>query len=674
MSKRSIVIGVLAAILMGAYGQYAQKYIPGTWGLIRGHLPISVFGTMIFFATVVNPLLGRIFSPLRLKPGEMALITGLLLVGAGIADAGMMRFFPRELANPLRIAQHKPGWIESDILSYTPKYLLANDGVWDPAVMDGYFAKSGSDNAIFPFRDVPWSAWRSSLLLWGTLGALFMLGNICLAVITHRQWATKERLRYPLAEIGSSLFRCDEQGRSTLLSSRVFWIGFGFPFAIRMISYLNNWFPNSVTIPLSFDFSALRQAFPTFFQTPGASNFATPTLFPVVIGMSFLLASDIGFSMGIANVISVAVMYFMIAFGLNLSGGDMQGGYIAWQVFGSFLAAAVMIFYVGRRYYWQTAKEAVTFRTQAETDPSGVWGLRLFFLCAVFFVAILSWLGVHWSIGLLVWTCLMVMVLVLARMNAEAGTFFTGPGWFVMGILAGLFGMTALGPTVIIVVGMIMVLFQGGFEAMMPYVVNGLKMSTDTGQKTGRIGLVFGAGLLLALAVTIPTALWADYHHPAALRRGGDSDYVWEGARQAVVELSLADQLKEGTQASGFHHWSRMRPNRRFVAGVAIGFAAFIAIGALRLRYAWWPLHPIVVLLFGSAFAARFGFSFFVGWLIKVAVTKFGGGQKYVALKPAMIGMIVGDLAGGFSMIAINMIYYAGTGNQAPRFWNTLLW
>ena len=79
MTIRAIVIGILSAVFVAAYGQYASKYVPGTWGLVRGHLPVSVFGFLIFFTIAINPLLGKIRKSWRLRAGEVALILGLVL-------------------------------------------------------------------------------------------------------------------------------------------------------------------------------------------------------------------------------------------------------------------------------------------------------------------------------------------------------------------------------------------------------------------------------------------------------------------------------------------------------------------------------------------------------------------------------------------------------------------
>jgi hypothetical protein len=54
----------------------------------------------------------------------------------------------------------------------------------------------------------------------------------------------------------------------------------------------------------------------------------------------------------------------------------------------------------------------------------------------------------------------------------------------------------------------------------------------------------------------------------------------------------------------------------------------------------------------------RMAFSFGMAWLIKTSVTRYGGGQTYQKLKPAMIGLIAGAMLGAFLPMIIGTAYY----------------
>jgi hypothetical protein len=90
------------------------------------------------------------------------------------------------------------------------------------------------------------------------------------------------------------------------------------------------------------------------------------------------------------------------------------------------------------------------------------------------------------------------------------------------------------------------------------------------------------------------------------------------------------------------------------------------------LRYTWWPLHPLIIVMFGSfGFVGKYGGSFLLGWFAKAMVTRLAGASKYAEIRPLMLGIIVGDLGSGFITTCVLWIYYFVTGMQGPswRFW-----
>jgi hypothetical protein len=81
-----------------------------------------------------------------------------------------------------------------------------------------------------------------------------------------------------------------------------------------------------------------------------------------------------------------------------------------------------------------------------------------------------------------------------------------------------------------------------------------------------------------------------------------------------------------------------------------------------RLRFPNWPIHPVIFIVLGTWQSRRLAASFFVGWLIKVAVTRLLGGKSYQKVKPIMIGLIAGDVIGGIIPMIAGGIYYYLTG------------
>ena len=664
---------MLGAIAFAAGGRYANAYVPVVQ-MIRGHLPVTVFGLLIAFVMFINPLIGWLRKSWRFRPSEIALILALLLAVSSIVDAGLMRFFPSACVFPLQTEQTRPGWQSTKVVSYVPPAMLANDGQYSREVVEGYVTPMGTKGDPISFFDVPWYAWKKPLVFWGLVIGMTFTGVIGLSVVVHRQWARRERIRYPLAEIASSLLAEDEVGRVVLFRNKLFWVGVAIMLFIALLRTIALWYPNQmVTIPMSYDFAALREAYPRLMQTPGASYLGSIVIYPAAIGIAFLLGSDIGLSLGVAGPISVFIIYGLTVIGIDITGNEQEGSPMAWQTFGGYVAFGLMLLYIGRRYYWQTAKEALTFVKCRETDSAAVWGLRVFLFCVAGLVVLLMLVGLAWHIAVVLVLTVMLAYFVMARLNAEAGTFFFKPSWALPGVLLGLYGFSALGPAGFMTIGLMYWILMGDpFECLMPFAVNGLKTASDTGLKAGKVGLVMGIAVLAALAVTIPTALWSDYNNQAFTTGGRYSHQSYESAERHIKRLDLAGQLEKANNYTSWERLTNIRPESRFLVSAAIGFALVLVLSAVRLRFTWWPLHPLVVLTFGAILmVGKYGPSFLIGWFIKTMVTRLAGASKYADIKPLMMGVIIGDLLGGFGTTCVLWTYYFLTGVQGPnwRFW-----
>ena len=74
-------------------------------------------------------------------------------------------------------------------------------------------------------------------------------------------------------------------------------------------------------------------------------------------------------------------------------------------------------------------------------------------------------------------------------------------------------------------------------------------------------------------------------------------------------------------------------------------------------------------LVWGTYPLGLFSHSFLLGWLIKSAVLKYGGGQPvYRKATDFMFGAVAGDLLGGVIFMAVGVLYYAVTGFAPPEY------
>ncbi|HAU36922.1 MAG TPA: hypothetical protein DCX07_04310 [Phycisphaerales bacterium] len=673
MSIRSIVLGLLAAVFIAGFGYLNDSVMRLTY-LVGNHFPIFVFGLLILLTIAVNPLLGLFGNRAKLRPSELAVIVAMMLVTCSIPGSGLMRTFTNVLALPIHFNQVQAGWKKNQVLELTPDALLPADGEYRKEMISefltGHFR--GADLPLTDPRVVPWEYWKKPLLSWMPLIVLMNVGVLCLALVVHRQWSAWERLRYPVADFATAL--TSQAGNGSLLRNRLFWFGLGTIFTIHLINGLHVWYPDHmVQIPLQVDMSQIAQKWPQFGRAPYCWNLLRPIFYPTVVAFAFFLASDVSFSLGVTQLLFVPLMAGLIVAGVNTRTDWMTGGTISSQLAGSYLGLGLILLYVGRRYYANALKAALTFRRQEGVESYAAWALRVFLLCAA---GMVLWLvfrtSLPWPFAVLVVLSLFLMFLVMSRLIAETGLIYMQPSWQPLAVLIGLFGWEALGPQVVIVAGLICaVLTIDPREALMPFVANALKLGENTQVRPGRLGWVMAVVFLVGLAVAVPVVLGSNYARGYPLMDYWANNMVPRFTYNAVS--NQMDQLRNAgllEQSMNYTTWERVRAawplqaeQKSFLAWGGLGLLLVLVASYLRLRFTWWPIHPVLFLAWGTAPLARFSHSFLLGWLIKTFVTGLGGGKKYRQLQPLMIGVIGGDLLGGLLWMAVGAAYYGVTGN-----------
>ncbi len=344
-----------------------------------------------------------------------------------------------------------------------------------------------------------------------------------------------------------------------------------------------------------------------------------------------------------------------------------------WQKFGSYLGLTLLLIYTGRRYYGQVLKRALAFLPAPEADAAAVWACRFLILAVAAMVFLLARAGLDWPLGLLAVCTFLMMFLVMARINAESGLFYLQPYWQPMMLFLGLFGFAALGPRTVALLALLCAVFTiDPRECLMPFVVNALRICDRLAIRPAGVGWASAGVFALALAVAVPLVLWANYNYGMFTNDTWAADRVPNMTYQVVERSVTTLTPAEREQADRRTAWSRlraMRPNRRFLVAAGAGVGLVLLLSALRLRLARFPLHPIMFLVWGTYPLGLFSHSFLLGWLIKRAVTRYGGGHAvYRKATAFMFGVVAGDLLGGLIFMAVGALYYAVTGFAGPEY------
>ena len=107
------------------------------------------------------------------------------------------------------------------------------------------------------------------------------------------------------------------------------------------------------------------------------------------------------------------------------------------------------------------------------------------------------------------------------------------------------------------------------------------------------------------------------------------------------------------------------------VLWIAIGAALVVGFSMLRFSFAWWPLHPVLLLVWGTYPAQCLWPSFLLGWAVKVLIVRFAGGRVYTQLKPLFIGLVLGEIFAIAVVLVVGYLAYLATGT-VPRSYGIL--
>jgi len=673
MTPRAVLLGLAGAAVVCAITYYNDAVMRQTY-LVGNNMPVAVYGGLILFLLVVNPLLAALGKEWRFTGGELAVVLALTLAACCIPGSGLMRTFTSSLVLPHQFARTDPGWKEERIVEMIPPAMLADVSRDEDTVLNGFIQGRGVGTRHISLGDIPWDAWTRTLSLWLPLILVLWLGLVGLAVVVHRQWSEHEQLSYPIAAFADSLLPQEGGVTGSVFRNRLFWLGLGGVFAIHLLNYAVQWFPSLIPLPLSFDFTSLNEIMPTFRRSGWSWLLLRPTLYPTVVAFAFFLATDVSLSLAVGPFLYSLFVGIMAGYGVSVSSGSYLSPNIQKLFsFGAYMGVVLTIAYTGRHYYLSVFRRALFMKPREEVEPASVWGARAFLASVVVFTGSLMALGLDWPLAVPYTLGTVMVFLVMSRILAETGLFFIQPYWCPALVLVGMLGPAAVGPQAMLIMYMLStVLLIDPRESLMPFVVNSLRLVDKWKVSTGKVALLSAAALVIGLAVAVPVTLYFQYDRGANMADGWANAAVPKfGIDESLRVKRLLEQQGTLEKAAALSGWSRLlacRPDPGLVASFVAGLAAVLLFTAGRLRFPGWPLHPVLFLVWGTYPAQMFAGSFLVGWFVKVMVMKYGGEAAYRRLRPLMMGLVAGDMLGGITPNIIGAIYYFTTGNPPKPF------
>ena len=677
MTIRAIIIGLLCVAALSGV-TYFNDHVMLQTHMIGNSMPISVYGTLVVFLMAVYPVLRAIHRRLALSRAEISVILGMTLMACAVPGSNLMRLLTPTMVMPYRFETTEPGWQQWQIVQKAPPRMLVDVATNRDMVVNGFVQSLRTDIHHISIRDVPWRAWRRPLLFWVPCVLLLWTALICLGLMVHRQWAHHELLPYPIVSFVTSLLPSAETGRSPIFHNRLFLGGLVFAALFHCYNYSTVMWPAYTFEPLPrcVNLGDLVKLLRVFEVGHGYWYFGGWELYFSVVAIAYFIPNDVSLSLGLGPIVWRGARGLLIMYGL-ISTSWYGGIYIGVQaenaaLTGAYLAMMLVILYIGRHHLATVCGRACGLAMRDRAEPTEIWSARVFVLAVVALVVYLNRM-VHfdWLLALSYVLLCCAFYLVMGRLIAETGLFFIafcgGPTCVFLAFL----GPAALGPEMLLIGSLLsIVLIYDHREALVPYVMNALKLGDDCRVKPVWIALVGMLAVVVALGVAIPVQLYLQYDFGAPLD-------LWQvhtagvPFRQTVTvmeRLHAQGMLADAGSHTGFARLAHAVPHRAALAYFGTMFALVLLFSFLRARFTRWPFHPVLFLAMANYPLDCFGHSFMIGWFIKTLVTRYGGGHTYQKAKPLMFGLIAGEMLGGLIPMVISTLYYLLTRQKPPSF------
>jgi len=559
----------------------------------------------------------------------------MLIVSVGFLRQGGMPYLVASTTYPFYMASPANSW-ETLILPHIPLWL-----------------RVGSTDAVQWFWEgspqgmtVPWAQWTQPLLAWGSFTLALMAAVYCLGALVCRDWIERQRLAFPLVDVPLAMTGNDRRPTlaTSLLNNRVFWMGFAVPSFLAVLAFLQRLYP-SVPVPQLYNIpvGGYFQGLGLPWSTLGGYHGMTVSIVWAVIGITCLLPTEVSLSIWLFYVLYRVQLLVWGSFGVAEEGATATVAinphlFIGFEQAGGFVALTAAILYQSRSSL-RSAWRSLIGRISPDRDPyvplSGRWALLGFIGATGFMFWWTARAGMPW------WTFAPLLILFFAvalgasRLVAAGGVMYVDTGFTPRRIWVNAFGALPLGiPSLTMYAFLDVIYMHDPMNLAMPQMMNSFGLIHSGRVKGSSFSIAALTAMVVMLVVGLAAILTTVYSHGAtALPYWPFTDYP-EGA---FAELDASLRAPEVG-----NNWLRL--------AFALGVGVTLLLTWLNANFLWWPVSPIGFLIANAYETNRsLWFSVFLAWAISTAVRRYGGLRLHRAVRPAFLGLVLGEyLTAGF--------------------------
>ncbi len=593
---------------------------------------------VLFCLTVLNRGVMRVAPKAALQRGELLLVYSVLCIGSCVCGHDMLEVFVPMLTWSFKHANAVNGWATL-INPHLKKALF----VADEDIYKGYYIGNDSVWQLKYLR-----VWMPISLVWSGFVSVLLYVMMCVNAILRKQWTDSERLTYPIVQLPLQITSDQAFQPAGVFRNRLFWIGFAVAGLIDQINSLNYYYPSIPTI-LTPGFGHSYLDIGQFFTTkPWNSIGWTPlSFYPFMIGLGMFMPLDFLFSCvffywfwKFEKVTAVALAYDQ----------DPRVPYTENQAFGAYMSFCAYSIYLSRHYLKQVvarifrrpgsiddSQEPMTYRGAALGIFVGVTALLLFS----------NYLGMPFQVGLLFFIIYFALALAITRMRAELGTpvhdlHFTGPET----IMTSVAGSRAFDADTLTVFAIFFWFNRAYRSHPGPQQLEAFKLAEQTNTSYRK----WTGALLVLGSIAVFVGFWAVLH------------LMYQYGAEGKSKLSFG--AESYTKLEAWLRTPQVGKAPEFFA-ITIGFGIAFILQLLRVRFPWWPLHPLAFAVTSSWEINLVWGPLFLAWMFKSLILRYGGRGGFHRALPFFIGLMLGQFVVG----SLWNIYGIIVGLPTYQFW-----
>jgi len=620
VSPRAVLLA-LALAVVNDYWIVQLEVVRYSFATYAAPFYNCVFSLLV--VTAVNLLVRKRFPRVALTQAELITVYVMLSITSAVCSHNMMEILVSIMgyAHYFKTPGNQWGVLFTDRL---PDWLTVSD----PVSLRNFY--SGHSSLYDPVNYGPWIV---PALCWSSFCAVLLFTLLCLNSIMRKQWVESERLTFPIIQLPFEMTL--ESG--ALFRNRQMWVGFAIAGVLTLLAGLHYLWPSVPHIRIA------RRDMGAYITDPpwNAMGLISVGFYFWAIGIAFLMPLELSFSCWFLYWVVKLELVATEALGLSqvpgtAGGFDQSYPFVNSQAYGAYLGFFLMSMVISRRYLrrvFRTAflgtkevdesHEAVPYRTAILGASAG------FLLLGAFAYR----MGMSPAVILTFFFFYFIFALITSRIRAELG--FPTHDMHVMppqNLIMTAAGTQHLAPGDLVGFSLFYWFNRTYASHPSPHYLEGLRLGERTGVQPHQ---VFRAAMVASVCA-MPIGFWMLLH--TYFRLGGATPKMETWALGFGVDTweSLAGWTQHPSP-----------PNPISLVFVGVGLLGAIALALLRIKFLWFPFHPLAYALASSWGVNQLWMPLLIGSTAKFLTFRFGGLSLYRKSVPFFLGLILGEITVG---------------------------